>query len=295
MHGLGRASAAVTIVNALPTGVGCALGIGLYAEAEVTLDPLEPARSGAAFELTVDAASRTPLVESAVRAGLEEFAPSGSWSVDLRLTSEVPVARGLKSSSAVASAVVASIAAALGGETSPLGVARLSARSARAAGVSATGALDDALAGLTDGFVVTDNLHDRLLRTGPADPDWEVALFVPESQHARSPEWAEVFGRSAPEGRAAVDACERGDWWTAMSLNSALVERTMGYDYHGLRERVKAAGALGAGVSGLGPAFAAVAPRDRIPRIHDCLPVSGGSRRSVPLRPPLAASGGRAT
>ena len=42
MRGVGRANGAITIVNALATGVGCACGIELTAEAEV-----EMSRTGA--------------------------------------------------------------------------------------------------------------------------------------------------------------------------------------------------------------------------------------------------------
>jgi len=39
MHGVGEATAAITVVNALSTGIGCAIGIELAvrASAEITL------------------------------------------------------------------------------------------------------------------------------------------------------------------------------------------------------------------------------------------------------------------
>ncbi len=290
MRGVGRASGAITIVNALPTGIGCALGIGLYVDAEVTLTPAAPGSAHEPFGLIADDGVRTPLVETAVRFARRRYSPDATWTTELRLRSEIPPARGLKSSSAVASAIVRAVATAAGAAPSDIEVARLAAEIARAAGLSATGAFDDALAGLSSGFVVTDNTHDELLRTGTADPAWSVALYVPRATHAPSPGWSEEFRRAAADGRRAATASLRADWWTAMDLNSDLVERTMGYDYAELRRLLRELGALGVGVSGLGPSLAVVAPTERIASLEARLPTDGGERRIVGLRPPSTGS-----
>jgi shikimate kinase len=282
VHGVGRASGAVTIVNALPTGVGSALGVGLYADAEATIGS-PPDRSDIEW-LTLDSGDPTPLVTTSVRLALERFAPGERHSIALRLRSEIPPARGLKSSSAVASAISLAVADAMGARPSVEEVATLSARASLNAGVSATGAYDDALAGLSEGFVVTDNLRQRVLRQEPADPDWLALLLVPGATHSASPQWRESFRAAAPASRRAVDAVLRADWWRAMELNSDLVERTMGYSFRAARDRLVAAGALGAGVSGLGPALAAIGPGEAMRRI-EALPSSDGAKRLlVPVR-----------
>jgi shikimate kinase len=286
MDGVGRAAGAITIVNALATGVGCALGIDLRAEARVRIQPRSP---GAPSEIAVVTGSRTPLVEVATHHALTRYAPSGAWSVELEIHCDIPVACGLKSSSAVASAVIQAVAQAFGSTPSSLEVALLSADASRSAGVSATGALDDALAGLSDGFVVTDNYLGKLLRTGPARPEWKVALFVPPATHAPSPLWIEKFQSHAKEARGAVEAALNGEWWTAMARNSELVERTMSYAYTPLRERVLRAGALGAGVTGLGPAFAAVGPAAVADRMLQAFPRDSGERRVLSV---LTTEGG---
>jgi shikimate kinase len=288
LRGVGRASAAITIVNALPTGVGCALGIGLYATAEVTL---RPRTSGAPNDLRMPAELRTPLVESALRAALDHYGLPHGIDAELSLRSEIPVSRGLKSSSAVTSAVAEAVARAAGRSPEPLETARLSAEVSKAVGASATGALDDALAGLVRGFVVTDSRRGTVLRTGSADPDWEVALLIPSGTHRPSPEWANEFEAHAREGQGAVDAALSRDWWGAMARNTELVERTMHYEYAGVREDLRRHGALGSGVSGLGPALAAVAPRRQVRDLLEVLPAAWGERRSVPLTtaPPMDA------
>jgi shikimate kinase len=122
-----------------------------------------------------------------------------------------------------------------------------------------------------------------VLNRGPADPDWEVALLVPRGTHRPSPEWRQEFEAHADEGQRAVDAALSGDWWEAMTRNTELVERTMHYEYASVRDHLRRRGALASGVSGLGPAFAAVAPRDRVHDLVDALPSALGERRAVPL------------
>ncbi len=290
MRGVGRATSAVTVINALPTGVGCALGIDLGAEVTVTLDAAAP---GVPSELRIAADQRTPLVESAFRLAAERFLPETGIVGDLRIRSEIPVARGLKSSSAVASATVRAVAEALGARTSLEEVARLSARAGRASGVSATGAFDDALAGLRPGFVLTDNRTGSLLRTESPGADWEAAILVPPARHRPSPEWARAFAAEAARGTAAVEAARSGRWWEALARNTEIVERVMGYSYENLRAELLRVGALAAGVSGLGPALAAIAPSGQIPAVLEVLAHQAGERLRVRVNGSVATSEGR--
>jgi shikimate kinase len=281
MSGVGAASAAITVVNALPTGIGCAIGVGLYARAEVTVRAV-PGSSGGTWDLPTEV--RTPLVEEALRVGLDRFFPGAPVDATLSLHSDIPVARGLKSSSAVASAILAAIARSARANVSTIDLARLAAEVGRRSGTSATGAFDDALAGLRPGFVVTDNRHDTVIREGPVEPDYEVALLVPPSPHRPSTEWTAAFRAEADEGARAAQAAREGRWWEAMDRNTELVERVMGYRYTELRRDLRRHGAVASGVSGLGPSLAIVVPRRRAAEILELLPADQGERLRVLLR-----------
>jgi len=108
MRGVGRSSAAISIVNALPTGIGCAHGVRLYAAATVELQ----AKATMQIEVEPDA-SRTPIVVRSLEATLRRLRPEAGFFARLHLDSEIPVAKGLKSSSAVATATIRAVADAL--------------------------------------------------------------------------------------------------------------------------------------------------------------------------------------
>lgn len=267
MHGVGRASAAVTVVNAIPTGIGCAHGVRLYAAVSVDLEPGPAGRVEVRPE-----SSATPLVLASVHAALARFSPRSTATTFVRVDSEIPRAKGLKSSSAVASATIRAVAGAVGRTVEPADVARMAAGVGREVGVSATGAFDDALAGLLPGFVVTDNRRGELLLHRPSPPDWTAVVHVPPGTHSPSPEFKAAFERAASEGDAVAEAARRGDWTEAMDRNTRLVERVMGYDYRDLRARALREGAVASGVSGLGPALASFVPRRYAAAVLSAMP-----------------------
>ncbi len=289
MRGVGESTAAITVVNALSTGIGCAVGIDLRARAEVVVTP---ETAGPVLEIGPPT-SRTPLVEASLSAAVEEYLPDRHVRARLEIRSEIPVAIGLKSSSAVSTATLLAVARAAEVPAPVAEVARRSAEIARRVGASATGAFDDALAGLTHEMVVTNNYTDELIRDVAVEPGLEVALWIPPGAHRPSPSVRHRFSADDPLGAQAAEAALRGEWWTAMGLNSELVERAMGYAYAPYREAVAREGARGSGASGLGPAFAAVAPRERIDAVLACLPPSAGARRAIRFASANRSSEGR--
>jgi len=274
MRGVGTSRAAISVVNALPLGIGSAIGVEWPARATVHT------REGPPRTTILPRAARTPLVRATIRRAMEKFGGRSPCAIRLLVSSTIPSARGLKSSSAVSSSVALAAARAFGQDPSPEEVAGLAAEVGRATGVSATGAFDDALAGLLPGGVVTDNRSDRLLSKFCLEPGLGVAVWFPERRHPPSPDLLARFRRERGLARTAADAVLDGDWTRAMEVNSSLVERVMGYRYGPLHAAVERAGAVASGVSGLGPAFAAVAPTERLPAILRRLP-STGRRRSL--------------
>ncbi|MCI4324440.1 MAG: shikimate kinase [Thermoplasmata archaeon] len=259
MRGVGAGTAAISFVNALFTGTGAAAAIGITATATVELQPAPHAG-----HIVLEAPSDTPLARASVLDAIRRYGDATEVDARIRIDSAIPVAKGLKSSSAVGVAIARAVAAAYGRNPTDEEVARASAEVSQTLGVSATGAFDDALASAAGGVVVTDNRSRRVRLRGFVDPDWALVLWTPSGTHALSPAWTERFAAERVTALAAVEAAERGEWLTALSANTEIVERVMGYDYRPLRRALERSGALGSGVSGLGPALATIAPRARL-------------------------------
>lgn len=268
MHGVGTSFGAVTFVNALFTGVGAAAGVTLPVEAAVDLEPVE--RGPPTVELAPG--TDTPLVRSMLLESLRRYGGDTELSARLQVRSEVPVAKGLKSSSAVATAIGLAVANALDRHVVAAEVAGLAADVAQTIGLSATGAFDDALASVLPDVHVTDNTSRRLIRTVAVDREWDVVLWIPRTAHLPSPAWATRFRALEREGLAAAESAAGGDLVAAMTRNTELAERVLGLSYRPLREELRRQGAVASGVSGLGPTLAVVVPAGRVSEVRAALP-----------------------
>jgi shikimate kinase len=71
-----------------------------------------------------------------------------------------------------------------------------------------------------------------------------------------------------------------------MRRNTELVESVVGYPYAELRDRLRRAGALASGVSGMGPALASIAEASDAIRVLEAMPADAGERRIVAFVPP---------
>ena len=289
MRGVTETFGAITFVNALPTGVGAAAAVRIPVRVDATF---VDDRERASATVSVVRGSLTPLVDRSARAALRRYADARAR-VRLDIDSEVPEAQGLKSSSAVSTAIIGAVAKAAGSRPGPTEIAGLSADVCQEVGLSATGAFDDAFASVAGTAAVTNNTVRRVLRPLEIPDGLSVVLWNPGGTHPPSPSARERFRSRADEGQGAVDAILSGDPFEAMRRNTELVERAMGYRYRELRERLDAAGAIASGVSGLGPTLAIVAPIDVAERVQDALPPTHAFRRTVSFCGfPVPARGG---
>lgn len=247
--GVGRAYGAVTIVNATATGVGCSLAV--RGGAEATWRP----RDGP-LALRADADGRLAEAVATTCADL-----TGHRGADVTVTCAAPPARGLKSSSSVAAALVRAAADAGGRDLPDLEVAARAVAASRQAGVTLTGAYDDQCATVLGGCHVTDNRRDAILASPHADA-WAVAIWVPQASLPKE----RLLGIDLAPVRAAADHAARlaqaGQLPQAMTANGRAYHAA--YAAAGLpvddrpTEAALAHGALGAGLSGTGPAVAAL-------------------------------------
>ncbi len=143
------AHGAATIVNAIALGKGAAFGVDLWTKAEVKLTD-EPGIVKA--EITSDPKESTLLIEKTVLRVLQRFSLEKSFGAKVKTQSNIPIARGLKSSSAAANAVALATTAALGKTLDDLEIVKIGVEAAFDAKVTVTGAFDDACASYFGGI-----------------------------------------------------------------------------------------------------------------------------------------------
>ncbi|RDD54008.1 MAG: shikimate kinase [Candidatus Korarchaeota archaeon NZ13-K] len=237
-----RVNGAITVVNAIASWKGSAVGIemNVMARAEVSSD--------------LSVIPDDPLVVEAAKEGLRFVGGEG---IKLEVVSEIPAGWGLKSSSAVANAAVLAVISAYGEKVRLIDAVRLSVRAARRAGVTVTGAMDDAAASMLGGLVITDNMRDELLLRIPL-PELEVAILLPSKESARptsSIDARRISRYSSVVGSLMELLPKR--LWEVMTLNGLIYSELLGFDAEPALKAIEL-GALGAGLSGTGPAVAAV-------------------------------------
>ncbi|WP_256301161.1 shikimate kinase [Haloarchaeobius salinus] len=266
MDGQGRAvaPAAGTVLNALATGRGSAFAIDLETTATVDLDA-----TGEFWGEIADAPDAdTDLVERCAELAVAEWGGSGDERDDgdgavgatVRTESEVPMAAGLKSSSAAANATVVATADALGVEPDPLEACRIGVRAARDAGVTVTGAFDDASASMLGGVTVTDNERDELLSHEVVD--WDVLVWWPDAQAFSADADVERCRRVAPLADLVADLALDGRYGEAMTVNGFAFCGALGFPTEPLLEGMPAVD--GVSLSGTGPSYVAVGSPDAL-------------------------------
>lgn len=234
----GEAHAAITILNATASGKGCSLAIAGGVEATWVNSP----------SWNITGAPDEALVR-AVGAHMQ------TGPADVSTRSTFPPSRGLKTSSSAAAALLRAA------RHPEAGLLEASVAVCKAAGVTLTGAFDDQCATTLGGCHFTDNGALKILASLPV-PECHVAIWVPEHSIPKSALKSLDASVLRPQLEAAETLLLDGDLPGALTMNGAAFLPF--YQKAGLAvspDPVRVAmdaGALGAGLSGTGPAVAAL-------------------------------------
>jgi len=242
---------AVTIVNAMATGKGAAFGIDLWTKARVKLTDDDIIET----HILNDEKENTLLAEKCVRAVFEHFGTS-KLGAKVETDSNIPIARGLKSSSAAGNAIVLATLAAMRKRLDPSEILNLVADAGLHAKVSVTGAFDDAAASLHGNVVVTDNVARKVLRTFPVEEHHVLLLVAPKKSYTVDADLRRIK-TVARQVEIAHEHALSGEYWDAMTLNGLIYSHVLRLPADVIVESLEA-GALAAGISGKGPAYAFV-------------------------------------
>ncbi len=246
---------AITLVNAIASGNGATVSIGLPTLAKVEV---KAERGGWHVSLN-GRKTGSRLAEEAVRGAIKMLGRDpGRYSGSVRTATSAPVGVGLKTSSSSSVAIILATLSAFGNDTyEQVKVLRSSAHSSVAAGVSLTGALDDAASCLLGGANFTDNATMRIVSSSPLGRRLQVVIRVPQMRSRRSSVRVEYVRKFSKLAQSIFIIGRGGKIWNAMTLNGLLYCSIYRYAPFDAFQAIEA-GALGAGLSGTGPAVAAV-------------------------------------
>lgn len=261
MEGQAAAPAAGTVLNALANGRGAAFAIDEYTTATVELADSADVEGSVAGEPDAD----TELVESCLARVTDRFGDGEGGTVHTE--SDVPMASGLKSSSAAANATVLATLDALDAtdDVTREEAARVGVEAARDTGVTVTGAFDDASASMLGGVTVTDNTTDELLER--AEREWDVLVYTPPERAYSADADVTRCRQVAPVADLVAELALDGEFGTAMTVNGLAFCAALEFSADPVvaaMERV-----AGVSLSGTGPSYTAVGAREALEEVSD--------------------------
>ncbi len=261
MNGRAEAPAAGTILNALASGKGSAFAIDEYTTATVSLTDSE----GVDGEIDGAPDADTRLIERCVEVTTEHYGAGEGGTVTTE--SEVPMASGLKSSSAAANATVLATLDALGvaADVDRKQACLLGVEAARDVGVTITGAFDDASASMLGGVTVTDNTEDELLAHDTVD--WDVLVYTPPEQAFSADADVEQCHRIAPVAELVAELAVDGRYGLAMTVNGFAFSAALEFPTAPAIEALP--DAYGVSLSGTGPSVVAVGDRKALEGVRE--------------------------
>jgi shikimate kinase len=242
-----------TVINAIATGCGSAFGIARYVTAEVEL-------MSSKIICESDKDVDTGLMELCVKKVLQRF--DIDTGVRVRTYSDLPVASGLSSSSATSNAVTMATVLALSKEygsnihLDDFEILNMAIDASLDAGVTITGAFDDASASFFGGLSVTDNVNRKILRKQPME-EQNILIYMPDKKSLTAQSDVEKMKLLSPYVKLAFDQALKGDIYKALTLNGLLYCAALEFNPNIALDALSA-GAIAAGLSGTGPSFVAI-------------------------------------
>ncbi len=264
------------------------MGVDLWTKAVVELTP---DADGIVGRILSDPHEDPKLITACVRLVLERCHLADKFGAVVETDSNIPIARGLKSSSAASNAIVLATLRALGKKVSDMDVVKMGVEASRRAGVTKTGAFDDACASYFGHVYVTDNLRNRVLKRFRLNADLAVLFQLGDSKkYTADVDMASLRPISAVIDTVHREACS-GRYWRAMTLNGLAFAAMLGFDCERIVEALRN-GAIAAGLSGKGPTVAAVVPPSKLDEVREAwkrfdgeVIVAGINRRRASSRP----------
>ena len=243
---------AISLVNAIAIKKGATLGIALKVEATVE------ASSGNGIILKSKNKSLSSRLINKTVEKIVSKKDLGQNKITITLDSEIPAGYGLKSSSAISSAVALACAKIFKSKFTDKQILLAGVDASIESKVSITGAYDDACSCYYGGFNVTDNAKKKRIHFEKGPTNLVVVIFIPKNRKRGNlnnlKPLSSVFEK-------AWELTRKANYWEAMIINGLTTASILNSDPEIITSLIEK-GALGASVSGNGPAVAAITKKE---------------------------------
>jgi len=239
---------AVSIVSAIATGNGATLGIDTFVKTRLKV------KDGRGIHITSD--NRT-ISSRLINKVIENTIPKRKLEkvrLELDFQSNIPTGYGLKSSSAISTAVSLVCSKAFKKKLTDNEILKIGIESSIQTNVSITGAYDDACACYYGGFNVTNNYKRDLVFRNIAPNNLQAIIFLPKSRKRGNVKKLKDF---KPAFEKAWELAKNHDYWNASILNGIATSSILNSNPKLLFQLIKK-GAVSATISGNGPSIVAI-------------------------------------
>ena len=261
-RGTGISHGAISVMNAIPCGIGSTIGIDLKTTAVFeTADDI-------VITLKDRPGMSTLLTETCVRHARESIGEDTGKGYHLTVETDIPPSMGLKSSSSVCNAVISSVLNAYGKGMDEVEMIRLGVECAKECKVTVTGAFDDACGCQLGGLVLTDNRMNEIVHRMEI-PEYDVIICIPDRTITKDKVPVDRYRELMAE-YAFMASIIRKDYTFVMSENGKHVADIIGDD-SGFAAKAMGLGAVAAGITGTGPATAILAKKGDGERIASAM------------------------
>lgn len=248
---------AISIVSAIASGKGAALGI--TPKVEVIMESMP----GSGISIKSDSQNLSSRLITRTIEKIVSKKQLSETKLNLLLNSEIPTGYGLKSSSAISSAVALAAAKLFKQKIDDSKILLAGVNASIETKVSLTGAYDDACACYYGGFMVTDNYKRKIISSKKAPTNLKVVIFIPKSRKRGNIKKLKTLNTVFER---AWNFAKNEDYWNAMILNGFATSSILNSDPKLITQLVEK-GAIGASISGNGPSVAVVTKQSNISRI----------------------------
>ena len=243
---------AVSLVNAIANKKGATLGISLSVEATLETSPGKG--------IIIQSKNKT-ISSRLINKTVEKILTKKELEqnkITLSLESEIPTGYGLKSSSAISSAVALACAKVFKPKLTDQQILLAGVDASIESKVSITGAYDDACSCYFGGFNVTDNAKKKIVHAEKIPSNLIAIIFIPKNRKRGNVKNLKTLSAVFEN---AWTLAKNSNYWEAMIINGLATSTILNSDPKIITNLLEK-GAIAASVSGNGPAIAAIVKKE---------------------------------